>query len=234
MGDVLSLRTDGGILTKADKGWVKAVLEEGEGKKVQHRYLFCIEDPFELSHNVARTVTHNGIVAIRDEFRRAKRILQAVGNGQTPHDGELLAQLVEEEPLADALEAVRIADPNDAAVTNAAPAQSDQPTRANGEGRPARPARNKSTQQQQNGAAKTAAVPSKQLDVKDNDAFPSLGGSAKSKPAKNKREPLVADESEISGERAKEYLEEVKRKKAEASAEQTATNAAESVLGGDD
>ncbi|KAI1302751.1 hypothetical protein F5Y03DRAFT_194937 [Xylaria venustula] len=53
-----------------------------EVKEVRHRYLFAIEDPFELDHNVARTVTHNGIVAIRDEFRRAWRIIKAAGKGQ--------------------------------------------------------------------------------------------------------------------------------------------------------
>ncbi|TDZ35767.1 Terminal uridylyltransferase cid1 [Colletotrichum spinosum] len=53
----------------------------GEVKEVRHRYLFAIEDPFELEHNVARTVTHNGIVAIRDEFRRAWRIIKAAGTG---------------------------------------------------------------------------------------------------------------------------------------------------------
>lgn len=47
-----------------------------ETKEVRHRYLFAIEDPFELDHNVARTVTHNGIVSIRDEFRRAWRIIK--------------------------------------------------------------------------------------------------------------------------------------------------------------
>lgn len=47
-----------------------------EFKEVRYRYLFAIEDPFELDHNVARTVTHNGIVAIRDEFRRAWRIIK--------------------------------------------------------------------------------------------------------------------------------------------------------------
>ncbi|KAH9897287.1 hypothetical protein F4778DRAFT_254867 [Xylariomycetidae sp. FL2044] len=51
-----------------------------ELKEVRHRFLFAIEDPFELEHNVARTVTHNGIVAIRDEFRRAWRIIRSVGN----------------------------------------------------------------------------------------------------------------------------------------------------------
>ena len=47
-----------------------------EIKEVRYRYLFAIEDPFELDHNVARTVTHNGIVSIRDEFRRAWRIIK--------------------------------------------------------------------------------------------------------------------------------------------------------------
>lgn len=118
--DVLSLRTQGGILTKQEKGWVgaKTVIEtstvaapptpstpasskdqidghgavspEGEPlevkhakpktieetKEIRHRYLFAIEDPFELEHNVARTVTHNGIVSIRDEFRRAWGIIR--------------------------------------------------------------------------------------------------------------------------------------------------------------
>ncbi|KAK2024216.1 hypothetical protein LX32DRAFT_570335 [Colletotrichum zoysiae] len=141
--DVLSIRTPGGLLSKADKGWTgaKTVVEyhpnaavnspsvesppvphvalkqsvnpltptvttddaitqeaaspslskaattttaankNGEVKEVRHRYLFAIEDPFELDHNVARTVTHNGIVAIRDEFRRAWRIIKAAGSG---------------------------------------------------------------------------------------------------------------------------------------------------------
>lgn len=53
-----------------------------EVKEVRHRYLFAIEDPFELDHNVARTVTHNGIVSIRDEFRRAWRIIRGAGRHQ--------------------------------------------------------------------------------------------------------------------------------------------------------
>ena len=61
---------------------------------MRHRYLFAIEDPFELEHNVARTVTHPGIVAIRDEFRRAWRILNAVGRCQAP-EGELFAPVIE-------------------------------------------------------------------------------------------------------------------------------------------
>ncbi|KAK1561477.1 uncharacterized protein LY79DRAFT_200842 [Colletotrichum navitas] len=146
--DVLSIRTPGGLLSKADKGWTgaKTVVEyrpnaavsspsvetppvphvalkplvnplnstattdgaitqevaspslskavtiataankNGEVKEVRHRYLFAIEDPFELDHNVARTVTHNGIVAIRDEFRRAWRIIKAAGTGNYHED----------------------------------------------------------------------------------------------------------------------------------------------------
>ncbi|KAI1332348.1 hypothetical protein F5Y16DRAFT_175766 [Xylariaceae sp. FL0255] len=58
-----------------------------EVKEVRHRFLFAIEDPFELDHNVARTVTHNGIVAIRDEFRRAWRIIKSAGRtGQATED----------------------------------------------------------------------------------------------------------------------------------------------------
>ncbi|KAL1870552.1 hypothetical protein VTK73DRAFT_2560 [Phialemonium thermophilum] len=57
-----------------------------EIKEVRYRYLFAIEDPFELDHNVARTVTHNGIVAIRDEFRRAWRIIRNAGRGEPQED----------------------------------------------------------------------------------------------------------------------------------------------------
>lgn len=50
-----------------------------EVREVRYRYLFAIEDPFEVDHNVARTVTHTGIVSIRDEFRRAWRIIRNAG-----------------------------------------------------------------------------------------------------------------------------------------------------------
>ncbi|SPO03192.1 related to caffeine-induced death protein 1 Cid1 [Cephalotrichum gorgonifer] len=57
-----------------------------EVREVRHRYLLAIEDPFELDHNVARTVTHNGVVSIRDEFRRAWRIIQSAGAGREDED----------------------------------------------------------------------------------------------------------------------------------------------------
>ncbi|KAK8011221.1 hypothetical protein PG990_010186 [Apiospora arundinis] len=62
-------------------------------KEIRHRYLFAIEDPFELEHNVARTVTHNGIVSIRDEFRRAWRIIKSASKFPPSED------LLEDEKL---------------------------------------------------------------------------------------------------------------------------------------
>ena len=98
MQDVLSLRTIGGILTKQGKGWIAAKTETmgagpgpKETKEIRQRYLIAIEDPFEIHHNVGRTVSHDGIVAIRDEFRRANRLIQGVGAGKDGPE-ELLAE----------------------------------------------------------------------------------------------------------------------------------------------
>lgn len=75
--DVLSLRTQNGLLTKQSKGWTAATTKVTETAHVRQRYLLAIEDPFETDHNVARTVVHAGIVAIRDEFRRAHRLISS-------------------------------------------------------------------------------------------------------------------------------------------------------------
>jgi Cid1 family poly A polymerase len=75
MHDVLSLRTPGGIIPKSAKGWTEAKFTESG---VRLRFLMAIEDPFELDHNIARTVVHGGIVAIRDEFRRGYKILSRI------------------------------------------------------------------------------------------------------------------------------------------------------------
>lgn len=132
--EVLSLRTQGGIITKLDKGWIAArtttetmatshanpkattdgsdtiisqttTVQIQETKEIKHRYLFAIEDPFEVDHNVARTVNHGGIVNIRDEFRRAWRIIKEhdvpgfdanrTQNGQQKQsqDGDLLEEV---------------------------------------------------------------------------------------------------------------------------------------------
>jgi len=83
---VISIRTNGGLLSKQEKGWVEArteiiepVIAGQKPKEIRHRYLLTIEDPFELEHNVARPVPHHGICAIRDEFRRANRLTQNAG-----------------------------------------------------------------------------------------------------------------------------------------------------------
>lgn len=208
MGEVLSLRVQGGLQTKEEKGWVKAVTEQGDGKQVQHRYLFCIEDPFELQHNVARTVTHNGIVAIRDEFRRANRILRAVGGGMVPgtysRDGWLFDELDEQPPPEPRPQGAGMADGFHDPPQGPFMRQNQALPRNNVPRGPAPPQ-------------------AKPLDVQDNDAFPALG-SAKPAPAppapksaprwKRANQPA----GEISGDQAKAYLDELKRKKAEGSA----------------
>lgn len=101
--DVLSLRTRGGLLSKKEKEWTGAksivtepVVPGQEPKEIRYRYLLAIEDPFELNHNIARTVVHNGIVNIRDEFRRAVAIIQSVGSGTVGVE-DLLAEAKEKE-----------------------------------------------------------------------------------------------------------------------------------------
>lgn len=104
--DVLSLRTLGGLMRKDAKGWTgaKTVTTESnvpgeDAKEIRHRYLFAIEDPFELDHNIARTVVHNGIVAIRDEIRRAHRIIQNQNRNRPMTDGDILAEAESKEHL---------------------------------------------------------------------------------------------------------------------------------------
>lgn len=77
MNEVISIRTQGGLLTKQAKGWTEAK-RAGKNNDIKLRYLFAIEDPFETDHNIARTVGHSGVVAIRDELRRAWNILSKI------------------------------------------------------------------------------------------------------------------------------------------------------------
>ncbi|MCJ1254921.1 hypothetical protein MMC24_002737 [Lignoscripta atroalba] len=98
--DVLSLRTFGGLLSKQQKGWTGAKTTTTEPtatgqeiREVKHRYLLAIEDPFEIDHNIGRTVVHSGIVAIRDEFRRANKIIQTAGMGDNGASVELFLEV---------------------------------------------------------------------------------------------------------------------------------------------
>ena len=101
--DVISLRTPGGILKKQDKGWTSAKWAD-DNSHVRLRYLLCVEDPFEIEHNIARTVVHGGIVAIRDEFRRAVKVLDTISrtsNGWQWLDGDSISTegLMEVNPI---------------------------------------------------------------------------------------------------------------------------------------
>lgn len=254
MQQVLSIRFVGGLLTKEEKGWTKAVTEEGEGKRIQHRYLFCIEDPFELNHNVARTVTHKGIVAIRDEFRRARRILQAVGNGTVPRDGDLFSHLVEAEDFQKATEQMKVTQVQSGLIQTTvlngatrAGTQSDEPPNDTPEDakqqfvfRPQRGGRGSRQSMQADrgrGNKKLAAPSSKSraFDVNDNEAFPTLGTPKSPRKKRGPQQSQHAEEySEISGDKAQKILEEVKMKKLDAQMESTAMSTATAVLGDSD
>ncbi len=56
----------GGIRSKADKDWTRRIGTE--------RHLICIEDPFDLSHNLVRTIDRGACQILRREFERATSI----------------------------------------------------------------------------------------------------------------------------------------------------------------
>ncbi|CAM6059569.1 unnamed protein product [Sphagnum tenellum] len=64
---VISVRT-GGFLSKEEKDWTRRIGNE--------RHLICIEDPFEVSHDLGRVVDRHSIRVLRDEFNRAAKILR--------------------------------------------------------------------------------------------------------------------------------------------------------------
>jgi len=72
--DVASVRT-GHAITKVSKEWTTRV-----GKD---RHLICVEDPFDLSHDLGRTVDRNSIGVLRDEFVRATRIMREERDADT-------------------------------------------------------------------------------------------------------------------------------------------------------
>ncbi|KAG2549634.1 hypothetical protein PVAP13_9KG275900 [Panicum virgatum] len=65
--DVISICT-GRIISKERKDWTRRVGND--------RHLICIEDPFELSHDLGRVVDKFTIKILREEFERAANILQ--------------------------------------------------------------------------------------------------------------------------------------------------------------
>ncbi|CAH9098105.1 unnamed protein product [Cuscuta epithymum] len=65
--DVISIRT-GSILSKRAKDWTRRIGND--------RHLICIEDPFEVSHDLGRVVDKFSIRVLREEFERAAEIMQ--------------------------------------------------------------------------------------------------------------------------------------------------------------
>eukprot|EP01018_Ginkgo_biloba_P018856 Gb_33808 [translate_table: standard] len=64
---VISVRT-GGLLSKNEKDWTRRIGNE--------RHLICIEDPFEISHDLGRVVDKHSIRVLKEEFQRAVEIMQ--------------------------------------------------------------------------------------------------------------------------------------------------------------
>ncbi|ONI22768.1 hypothetical protein PRUPE_2G149800 [Prunus persica] len=68
---VISVRT-GSILSKREKDWTRRIGND--------RHLICIEDPFEISHDLGRVVDKYSIKVLREEFERAAGIMQYDAN----------------------------------------------------------------------------------------------------------------------------------------------------------
>ncbi|TKY63784.1 Poly(A) RNA polymerase cid13 [Spatholobus suberectus] len=64
---VISVRT-GSIISKREKDWTRRIGND--------RHLICIEDPFEISHDLGRVVDKHSIKVLREEFERAADIMQ--------------------------------------------------------------------------------------------------------------------------------------------------------------
>lgn len=65
--DVISVRS-GSTLSKRAKDWTRRIGND--------RHLICIEDPFEVSHDLGRVVDKFSIRVLREEFERAAEIMQ--------------------------------------------------------------------------------------------------------------------------------------------------------------
>ncbi|KAL3381281.1 hypothetical protein AABB24_001420 [Solanum stoloniferum] len=65
--DVISVRS-GSTVSKRAKDWTRRIGND--------RHLICIEDPFEVSHDLGRVVDKFSIRVLREEFERAAEIIQ--------------------------------------------------------------------------------------------------------------------------------------------------------------
>ncbi|KAL9434995.1 hypothetical protein AB3S75_021290 [Citrus x aurantiifolia] len=65
--NVISVRT-GSTISKQEKDWTRRIGND--------RHLICIEDPFEVTHDLGRVVDKFSIKVLREEFERAAEIMQ--------------------------------------------------------------------------------------------------------------------------------------------------------------
>lgn len=63
---------DVNVVSKREKDWTRRVGND--------RHLICIEDPFEISHDLGRVVDKYSIKVLREEFERAADIMQYDAN----------------------------------------------------------------------------------------------------------------------------------------------------------
>ncbi|KAK6357858.1 hypothetical protein TWF730_007215 [Orbilia blumenaviensis] len=84
VGEVVTIRTPGGVMYKQEKGWTSARERVGETTTYQDRYLLALEDPFEITHNVGRTCGGPGVRRIRGEMQRAAQIIRKVSTPVAP------------------------------------------------------------------------------------------------------------------------------------------------------
>jgi DNA polymerase sigma len=72
---VASIRV-GNIITKEEKKWTREhQFEINKSNSVKDRYWFCVEDPFEITHNLGRPVDRKSLFRIRGEFLKAVKII---------------------------------------------------------------------------------------------------------------------------------------------------------------
>ncbi|EPX73304.1 poly(A) polymerase Cid1 [Schizosaccharomyces octosporus yFS286] len=79
---VITFNRQDGVLTKQEKGWTSATEHTGSADQIiKDRYILAIEDPFETTHNVGRTVSSSGLYRIRGEFMSAARLINSRVSG---------------------------------------------------------------------------------------------------------------------------------------------------------
>ncbi|KAJ3153014.1 hypothetical protein HK101_001771 [Irineochytrium annulatum] len=79
---VASVRA-GRVISKEDKGWTKERQQElNRNGGVKDRFWLCVEDPFEVTHNIGRPVDKETLYEVRGEFIRASKCLCAGATGE--------------------------------------------------------------------------------------------------------------------------------------------------------